>query len=266
MSRISPLKSLLALAGGAVMAALITLPAQADEQSDVDQAAVKAITQGLAKARPQLTIESIDASPIPGLYRAQIEGGPVLFVSADGNYMLATDMYQIVPGNFVNLQEVERKEMRAELAAQLDKNHEDLIVYSPKGEVKGVVNVFTDVDCGYCQKLHKEIPALNDMGIELRYLAYPRAGIGSTSYNKIASAWCAKDQNKAMDKLKARQDIDTDVCEGNPVAEHFLAGNKIGVSGTPAILLSDGTLLPGYLPAKDLAARIGIEDKQAAVN
>ncbi len=266
MPRISKLKSIIALAGSALLASVVTLAVNAKDAPDADQAAIEAITKGLNKARPQLTIESVEPSPVPGLYRTQIAGGPVLFVSADGNYMLATDMYQIVPGNFVNLQEVERKEMRVELAAQLDKDHKDLIVYSPKGKVKGVVNVFTDVDCGYCQKLHKEIPELNKMGIELRYLAYPRAGIGSASYNKIASAWCAKDQNKAMDKLKSRQNIETDVCDGNPVADHFLAGNKIGVNGTPALLLSDGTLLPGYLPAKDLAARMGIEDKQAAVN
>lgn len=265
------LHSLIALFVGVLLAAVLTAVQAKDEPKGeltvgaaASPAIAESITKGLAKARPQLVIESITASPIPGLYRTQIMGGPVLFVSQDGQYMLATDMYRIEPGNFVNLQEIERQDMRVALAGELDKNHDDLIVYSPKGKVKGVVNVFTDVDCGYCQKLHKEIPELNKLGIELRYLAYPRAGIGSQSYNKIASAWCAKDQNLAMDKLKARQAIETDVCEGNPVAEHFLAGNKIGVNGTPALLLGDGTLLPGYLPAKDLAARMGIGEKQAA--
>lgn len=261
------LKTLAALAGGTLLAAVLTsVPAFSDDHksgSGVSEKVTETIIKGLAKARPQLEIESVTQSPIPGLYRTQIVGGPVLFVSEDGGYMLAADMYRIEPGNFVNLQEVERQELRAQLAKELDKKHDDLIVYSPKGEVKGVVNVFTDVDCGYCQKLHKEIPALNKLGIELRYLAYPRAGIGSKSYNKIASAWCSGDQNNAMDKLKARENIEENVCEGNPVSEHFLAGNKIGVTGTPAILLSDGTLLPGYLPAKDLAARMGIGEKQA---
>jgi len=247
---------------------LLVLPTQAAEKTSdqVPKKIVETITQGLKKARPQLEVESITASPIPGLYQTQIVAGPTLFVSADGKYMLATDMYRIDAGNFVNLQELERQELRVAVAKQLDKNHDDLIVYSPKGEVKGVVNVFTDVDCGYCQKLHHEIPELNKMGIELRYMAYPRAGLGSSSYEKIASAWCAKDQNAAMDKLKNRQNIEINVCENNPVAKQFLLGNKLGVNGTPALLLSDGTLLPGYLPAKELAARLGIDDKQAKAN
>jgi thiol:disulfide interchange protein DsbC len=172
--------------------------------------------------------------------------------------MLATDMYQIQPGGFVNLQDLERKELRVTAAKALDEHPEDLIVYSPKGEVKGVVNVFTDVDCGFCQKLHLEIAELNELGIELRYLAYPRAGLQSASYDKIASAWCAKDQNTAMDKLKTRQPLEIDVCDDNPVASHFALGGDLGVTGTPALLLADGTLLPGYLPAKELAARIGV--------
>lgn len=217
----------------------------------------KAITDNLAKARPELAIESIKASPIEGLYRVSIGSGPALFISADGNYMLAADMYQINEDGFVNLQEKEREAMRKEVVSGLDVG--DMIVYKPEGETKGVINVFTDVDCGYCQKLHREIPKLQELGIELRYMAYPRAGINSESYRKIASAWCAKDRNAAMDKLKSREPIKMDVCKDNPVKAHLALGNQVGVRGTPAILLEDGTMLPGYLPAAELANRLGIE-------
>ena len=230
----------------------------ADPVASVPDDAMKAIVNGLVRANPKLKVEAVEPSPVPGLYKTRIENGPTLFVSADGKYMLATDMYRLELGHFVNLQELERQEMRVVAAADLEKNHDNLIVYSPKGKVKGVVNVFTDVDCGYCQKLHLEIAELNELGIEVRYLAYPRAGIGSVSYQKIASAWCAKDQNAAMDKLKTRQPLAMNVCEDNPVAEHFALGGELGVTGTPALLLADGTLLPGYLPAKELANRLGI--------
>ncbi|WP_317931548.1 thioredoxin fold domain-containing protein [Halioxenophilus sp. WMMB6] len=220
----------------------------------------QAIANGIAKARPMLKVASVEPSPVPGLYKTEIENGPILFVSADGQYVLATDMYKVELGHFVNLQEADRQALRVALAKELDENQDDLIVYSPKGEVKGVVNVFTDVDCGYCQRLHQEVGKLNEMGIELRYLAYPRAGIGSPSYEKIATAWCAKDRNAAMDQLKARKSLPINVCKDNPVAEQYAIGNRIGVNGTPAILLDDGTLLPGYLPARELAARIGVVD------
>jgi thiol:disulfide interchange protein DsbC len=135
---------------------------------------------------------------------------------------------------------------------------DDFITFSPKGETKASVVVFTDVDCGYCRKLHKEIPRLNEMGVEVKYLAYPRAGIGSNSYNKIASAWCAEDRQDAMNKLKAGEEIPMNVCESNPVAEQFNIGIQAGLNGTPAIVLDSGELIPGYMPADKLAQTIGI--------
>lgn len=243
---------------GAPAVAEVAAESELDTTIEATGSVEEIIESSILAARPQLVVESIEPSPIEGLYKTKIENGPTLFVSRDGQYLLATDMYRVEPGNLVNLQEIERQEMRAELAKALDQNTDDLIVYSPKGEVKGVVNVFTDVDCGYCQKLHQEVAELNELGIELRYLAYPRAGIGSPSYEKIASAWCADDKNEAMNRLKSRQNLEINVCEDNPVAEHFALGSQIGVRGTPALLLSDGTMLPGYLPARELASALGV--------
>ena len=238
--------------------AMVEAADEPDFATDVSGSVEDVIRSSIEAARPQLVVQSVEPSPVPGLYNTKVENGPTLFVSEDGQYLLATDMYRVEPGQLVNLQEIERQQMRSELAAELDKNQDDLIVYSPEGEVKGVVNVFTDVDCGYCQKLHQEVAELNELGIELRYLAYPRAGIGSPSYQKIASAWCADDKQEAMNKLKSRQNLEINVCEGNPVAKHFAIGSQIGVRGTPALLLGDGTLLPGYLPARELASALGV--------
>jgi thiol:disulfide interchange protein DsbC len=133
----------------------------------------------------------------------------------------------------------------------------DTVVFPTGGERKAVISVFTDVDCGYCQKLHREVPRLNELGVEVRYLAYPRAGIGSRSYQKIVSAWCAEDPNSAITALKSGQEIPDSDCT-NPVAAQYELGQEVGVSGTPAIVLEDGRLLPGYLPADQLAQAIGI--------
>ena len=124
--------------------------------------------------------------------------------------------------------------------------------------MRASVTVFTDVDCFYCQKLHNEVPAMNERGIEVRYLAYPRAGVGSESYRKIASAWCDKDPQEAITRLKNRQNIPENVCPGNPVADQFMLGQQAGVRGTPALVLESGEMVPGYLSAQDLAARVGI--------
>ena len=135
---------------------------------------------------------------------------------------------------------------------------EDMIIFKPEGEIKAVMNVFTDVDCGYCRKFHQEVPQLNAMGIEIRYLAYPRAGIPSGSYDKIAKAWCAEDQQDILTKVKSGQRVDVEVCDNNPIAEHYAFGSSIGVTGTPAIILMDGTLIPGYQPADNFAKLLGI--------
>jgi thiol:disulfide interchange protein DsbC len=133
-----------------------------------------------------------------------------------------------------------------------------MVIFPATGTRKAVINVFTDVDCGFCQKLHQEVPELNRMGVEVRYLAYPRAGVGSPSYAKIVSAWCSQDRNLAITRLKAGESIPDATCE-NPVADQFELGQSIGVTGTPAIVLEDGTMVPGYQPAAQLAAIAGVE-------
>ena len=215
------------------------------------------VKKQMLMAKPDLIIESVKQSPMKGVYEATLaEGGPVFYVSADGKHMMVGDLYEIGPGGFVNLSEQAQDEERKKMLASVSKD--DMIVFSPKGQVKASVSVFTDVDCGYCQKLHAEVPALNAKGIEVRYLAYPRAGIGSSAYNKIVSAWCAADQQDAMNKLKQRQSIPTNICAGNPVAAQFALGGKMGVRGTPALVLESGRMLPGYMPADRLAAELGV--------
>ena len=167
------------------------------------------------------------------------------------------DLYSVEPSGFVNLAEQERDGDRKALLAKVKKA--DMIVFSPAEQpAKAYVTVFTDVDCFYCQKLHKEMADINRLGIEVRYLAFPRAGIGSDSYKKIASAWCAKDRNEAMTRLKLRQPVATNVCPGNPVADQYQLGQEMGVTGTPALITEDGRLMPGYMPALQLAKALGV--------
>ena len=112
--------------------------------------------------------------------------------------------------------------------------------------------VFTDVDCGYCRQFHNQIDEYLELGIRVNYLAYPRAGIGSDSFNKISSAWCNEDPNFSLTLLKQGKDIETKLCEDNPVEKHFNLGNTIGVQGTPSIITDEGKMIPGYLPPQDL--------------
>ena len=238
-----------------LMLATLLLPAlslssaaAADEGGDTLVAKLKAL-------RPEIPIERVSPSPLPGIYQLELTGGTVFYGTEDGRYLFAGDLYELGENDLINLAEQGRVEKRQSLMASVDAA--DMVIFPAGGERKAVINVFTDVDCGYCRKLHQEVPELNDLGVEVRYLAYPRAGIGSRSYQKIVSAWCADDRNGAITALKAGQEIPDSDCK-NPVADQYELGHEVGVSGTPAIVLEDGRLLPGYMPAAQLAEAIGI--------
>ena len=216
-----------------------------------------AITRNFKISRPTIQIESIQPSQIPGLYAVKVAGGPVLYSTDDGRYFVVGDLFEVAPGGFVNLAEKAREGDRADLMAAV--KEEDMIVFSPQQlPAKASIMVFTDVDCYYCQKLHQEVPDLNRIGIEVRYLAYPRAGIGSDAYKKMASAWCADDKPAALTKLKNRQRIAPNVCAANPVEQQFSLGQRVGVTGTPAMVTTEGRLMPGYMPALQLASVLGV--------
>ncbi|MBR9910393.1 MAG: DsbC family protein [Gammaproteobacteria bacterium] len=238
------------------VAVAIWMLAGAVHAADVDKAVATAILEKLQTARPDFVYGEVEASSMPGLYQVQVEQGPLLYVSEDGSYVLTGKLYGVIPGGFVDMQELAMMPIRRDKLAAIPASEE--VIFSPKGKRKAAVYVFTDVDCGYCRKLHKEVPELNAMGIEVRYLAFPRAGIDSPSHKKIAQAWCAKDRQTTLTKLKNLEKVDVAYCNDNPIAKQYKLGNELGVRGTPAIFLEDGTLLPGYMPAADLAQRMGL--------
>lgn len=231
------------------------------EDSALSDVNVQKLTEKLKLARPDLDFTVLDRAPIVGFYQVKVESGPLLFVHKDGEYFFDGDLLQVESGRIVNVLDNQLTEQRRVLLA--DRTTEDMIIFKPKGKVEAVLNVFTDVDCGYCRKLHREVPQLNALGIEVRYFAYPRAGIPSESYNKIATAWCAADQQGTLTKIKAGQSVPTRVCDKNPVATHYSLGQQMGVTGTPAIILMDGTIIPGYQPAADFAKLFGLDDSDA---
>ncbi len=239
---------------GALMSLLVlALPAVAQEEAGTPESTIAA---KLAQARPELVVESVQPSVANGLYEVNISGGLTLYSTEDGDFFVLGDLFAVEIDGLVNVSEQQRDVVRKELLAEV--SPEDMIVFSAEGERRGVVTVFTDVDCFYCQKLHQEVPTLNKLGVEVRYMAYPRAGLGSESFRKIASAWCAENPQQAITALKNREDIPENVCPGNPVADQFMLGQKAGVNGTPALVLESGRLLPGYMTADVITQRMGI--------
>jgi thiol:disulfide interchange protein DsbC len=244
--------SLLSAALGLSVLITLSVPALAAGPAPLGQL----IIDNLSQAQPGIPIDRVEKTSMAGVLALVLSDGTVLYGSEDGKHLFSGDMFSITDGQIVNLAEQRRTNARQELMN--DPLFNDALVFAAIGEKKAAINVFTDVDCGYCRKLHQEVPQLNAMGIEVRYLAYPRAGIGSDSYKKIVSAWCSDNPQQALTKLKSGQNIANQQCSDNTVADQYNLGQKMGISGTPAIILEDGRLLPGYMPAAELAATLGL--------
>jgi len=236
--------------------ALGTAPVSEKVEVKVSADAVAIIRQRLAEAVPGLNITDVRPSPIKGVYEVESNNPQIIYISSDGQYFVAGDIYQVRDGRISNLAEERRETVRANLVNAI--SEDELVVFGPdNSKLKAEITVFTDVDCGYCRKLHLEVPELNRLGVQVNYMAFPRAGIDSHSYDKMVSVWCADDRQKAMTAAKTGKVPAPKSCQ-NPVAEQYELGQKIGITGTPAIVLSDGRLIPGYMPANSLARGLGI--------
>lgn len=205
------------------------------------------IRAALAKVLPDYKPTSVQPTPVDGLYLVEI-GPQVMFVTGDGRYL--------IDGAIVDLQtrkdigDAARSEARLRAIERIG---DDNMVKFDAPNSKHTVTVFTDIDCGYCRKLHQQIGAYADAGISVHYLFYPRSGAGSPSYDKAVGVWCADDRQKAMTDAKSGAAVPKGICS-NPVSKHMELGELMGIRGTPAMVLDDGEMVPGYVEPKKLAA------------
>jgi len=211
----------------------------ADSTSDTVQSRIE-------EAVPELSGSVITATPIPGLYEV-MQGGQVNYISADGRYLIQGDMFDTVTE--LNLTEGRREAARKAAIDQVSES--SMIIFRP-ANVKYSVSVFTDIDCGYCRKLHRQIAEYNALGIQVRYLSFPRNGPGTMGWFKAENVWCAGDRNKALTQAKSGAAVNSNGCDSTPVAEHYELGRVLGVRGTPAILTQSGELIPGYVEPDEL--------------
>lgn len=209
----------------------------------------KALEMELMKLMPGTKPTSIAKTPVSGLY--EVTYGPEIFYfNHNASLMIKGDMVDMKSRE--NLTERKRSSARAVLIEAM--GEDNMIVYPAKDE-KHKITVFTDIDCPYCVKLHQEMNDYHAKGITVRYMAYPRAGVGSRSYKKIVSVWCSDDRAKAMTDSKNGLEVEAKTCD-NPVDRQFNLGQVIGVRGTPAIYLEDGRVIAGYMPASRLSMQL----------
>jgi thiol:disulfide interchange protein DsbC len=215
---------------------LPTVTANADEV---------AIRQSMTKSMPAVKIDSIKPSEVKGLYEVVV-GANIFYVSEDGKYLLQGRLVDVAARKDLTEEKLNgTRKLAIEKMGQAN-----MIVFKPKIS-KYTVSIFTDIDCGYCRKLHSEMDQYLAQGITIQYLFFPRTGKDTESYKKAVSVWCADDRNAALTAAKKDQKIPEKTCD-NPVDEHMQLGADFDVKGTPMMVSENGNIYPGYLPAKQL--------------
>ncbi len=230
------------------------------DPSTVDRKHVTEALERLSKATDhKLTLDSINLTPISGLLEVISEAN-ILYISSDGKYLVSGDLIDLSKDKEDwNLTDLTARKIRAKLLAAFPAK--DMIIYPSSKKQIGSVTVFTDFDCGYCRKMQDDIDEYSDAGIEIRYMAFPRSGPGSPSYEKAVTVWCAKDRETAFTLAMAGKELPKNNCKDNPVYKEFDLGRKLGVSGTPTMFLANGVKIPGYIKAHELVKIIKKQGK-----
>jgi thiol:disulfide interchange protein DsbC len=261
--------SLIKVLAAACLISVVAMPVSADDGrelvSKIRERLAAPAEQGDAAAQdPRLTrsvrgmlgdIDQVKESGVPGLYEVRTAGGQIFYVSADGEHLVFGSLLQARPGAVINVTESAQDEVRAKTMASY--GDQGVISYLAKGEQKAEIDVFTDIDCPYCRKFHDQVPRMNELGITVNYYGFPRSGPGTKSFYKYESVWCSSNPQSAMNKAKAGQEVTRKSCE-NPVLEQMQLGQQVGVRGTPAIILENGRMIPGFVPAETLGEALGL--------
>ena len=206
---------------------------------------------------PRVSIESISDAPLPA-FQEVIVAGQVLYVSNDGRYVMQGSLFDAEQKR--DLSQAGLSLLRKRLLSEVPEDQR--IIFAPANPTY-TVSVFTDVECGYCRRLHEEIAEYNKRGIAIEYLAYPRMGPGSEDFRLMESVWCASDRKQALTDAKTGQRVPAKTCD-NPVGAHYALGQRAGLTGTPMIVAEDGTQMPGYMPPDALLSALQRLDAEAA--
>lgn len=232
------------------VALLLPLTASAD--------ATTSLAERLQVNGQPMPVESVKETPMAGIFQVRLETGEAFYSDANGAFFLVGDLYENTERGLVNLTEQSRNAERAERLAGVPES--ERVIFRGTGETRAEVVVFTDTTCPYCRQLHDEVPRLNELGIEVHYLAFPRTGMNAQGARTLEQIWCADNPTEAMNAAKRQEALTNGTDCDNPVEAQYHLGLALGVQGTPAIILPDGRLVPGYVPAERLADMLGLAE------
>ncbi len=233
-----------------LLVALLLLPGGLTAEPPEDPR-IQLVRQRLSQLLPNVLPDSIRPTPIPNLYEVVV-GTRLVYVTGEGRFLIEGEIIDLE-----NQKSLTNPRLNEITLAAIDAvGEQNMLIFEPPGAARHTVTVFTDIDSAYSRKLHQVMDQYTDLGIRMRYLFYPRAGIDSGSFGKAVAVWCAPDRYRAIDRAMAGEALESAVCP-NPVKDHWQLGQSIGISGAPVLVLESGDLLPGYVAAERLIKILG---------
>ncbi len=208
------------------------------------------VINSLSKYFKDISEKNINQAPLSNLYEVII-ANDIIYISKDGRYLFNGDIIDLKNG--INLTKLKKTTLAKKVLNSIDDSEK--IIFKAKKE-KYAVDVFTDVDCPFCKRLHANMTEYNKLGITIKYLASPLASLHPKALARMESIWCAKDRKKAMDVYKRTNKIIAKNCKNNPVRKQLAIAESLGVIGTPTIFLADGRKIPGFIRPRVLLAEL----------
>lgn len=239
------------LMGWLLAGALLPMTVQADSVTDE-------LRDSLRVNGEKMPVDVVRETPMEGIYHVRLENGETFYSNADGSHFLVGDLYENADSGLVNLTEQSRNQERAEAIDAIPES--ERVVFRGEETPKATVVVFTDPSCPYCVRLHDTVPELNERGIAVHYLAFPRSGMNANAGKTLEQVWCADNPSEAMSRAKQGETLSNTASCDNPVAEQYELGRQLGVQGTPAIILPDGQLVPGFVPPDRMMEMLELDD------
>ena len=203
------------------------------------------IRKNLPARLPQFKqIDEVRKSEIGGLYEVRVDGSEIYYTDAKADFLIEGSL--IDTRSKRNLTE-ERVEKLTAVKFDSLPLKDAFVVVRGNGERK--LAVFEDPNCGYCKRFERDLQKVDNVTIYM--FLYPI--LGADSVEKSKAIWCAKDRVAAWLDWMLRDQSATSAaagCDATALSRNVELGRKHKINGTPTLLFTNGSRVPGAVDAK----------------
>ncbi|MBN9409552.1 MAG: DsbC family protein [Burkholderiales bacterium] len=214
------------------------------------------IRKNLAERLPRMpSIDEVTPAPMPGLFEVRVNGSEIFYTDAQGNFLIQGSLIDTKEQR--DLTEERIAKLTAVDFASLPMKDAFTIV---RGNGKRKLAVFEDPNCGYCKRFERDLQKVDNVTIHM--FLYPI--LGQDSVEKSRAIWCAKDKGRVWQDYMVREAAIPPVsgaCDPAALQRNVEFGRKYKITGTPTLIFSDGTRIPGAISATQVEAQLASSSK-----